>query len=184
MIVGVLIAALWLSASSLAFSLVPPSANVAIIGAILALIGASSTGWYLAKTDWDPPTPTKTELEYLPWAIITGIALQFICMPLVRSGFASIDAGVLATMVITMGIMLPAAEEVFFRYFLWKKLPAPEVTTTILFALAHLPSWGWNRAVLLLIPGILFAFWRNRSGGIFPGIGCHVAFNVTGLLLT
>jgi len=116
----------------------------------------------------------------LPWAILSGIVIQLACYPLTAAGYAAI---VPTSTLLTLGILFPISEEVFFRGWLWKKMPWPAVTTTFLFALSHVPMWGWARASLLIIPAIAFALWRKRSGGVFAGIAAHVAFNLTGLLI-
>jgi len=88
-------------------------------------------------------------------------------------------------MLLSVAVVVPFAEEVFFRGALFTPLlrsgPAfvANWTTSIGFALAHQEPRNW--APLLLVALVLGRL-RQQAGSIWPGVGLHAAFNATTLL--
>lgn len=84
----------------------------------------------------------------------------------------------------------PAAEEILFRGYLQPKLErstgkwAGLVITSILFGVAHLPKIYLRQASIPpLVPeafvlGLVFGIIRDRTGSIYYGLLCHMAYNL------
>jgi len=90
-----------------------------------------------------------------------------------------------ALMLLSVGLVVPFVEELFFRGALYTALlrsgPAfvATVTTSIAFALAHQEPRNW--APLLLIALVLGEL-RRRGGSIWSGVALHATFNLATLL--
>ena len=125
-------------------------------------------------------------------AAITGAGMQILLAGLMASiGAVSQGGEALAELgaqpwwvhavVITILMVWACLEELFFRGLLWRYLPAPEVTTSLLFATAHIMVSPVD-AYFLLPFGFLLGFWRRA--GLWASIACHLAFNSVGIALS
>ena len=93
-------------------------------------------------------------------------------------------AGALALRVLFVGLVYPAAEELFFRGFLLGLITrkagalAGIVATALAFAALHgLAADGWIGPLLLFTDGAYFAFVRLRSGSLLLPVAFHILGN-------
>lgn len=102
------------------------------------------------------------------------------------TGGQALAPGELAALLLLVAVVVPFAEELFFRGMLYPLLRArlgavaAIAANAALFAVAHF--------VLLLVPGLfvvglILAYLRERSGSIWPPICYHALQNATALLL-
>ena len=100
--------------------------------------------------------------------------------------YAGLMEGNLFWAVLSVGIVGPAAEEIFFRGMAMSRLkPAvgdigAVVISAILFGFAHVTPLAVGYAFLI---GLLLALIYRRYGSILPGTVCHCFFNLTSLWL-
>lgn len=91
----------------------------------------------------------------------------------------------------------PTVEELLFRGFLqgqWSRSPwakrsyggitAANVVTSILFVLAHFFSHPPEWALSVLIPSLVFGYFRDRHQSIYPSIFLHIFYNAGYFYLT
>ncbi|HEX4353900.1 MAG TPA: type II CAAX endopeptidase family protein [Polyangiales bacterium] len=98
--------------------------------------------------------------------------------------FIAWPSGMLATAL--LGVLLPAAEELFFRGYLYGALLplgrlAAGLISVCLFGLLHVEqSWGnWGGLVAVFAVGALLCALRVVSGSTLISALCHVAYNLT-----
>ncbi len=144
--------------------------------------------------------------------IMSGIAAQLILVPLVTYPFvwlfnidvdriseparnlsdrATSPLGVIA-LIVTVGILAPVVEELFFRGLLYgafrkrnNSLTSEKaiirfsiIISSAIFSAIH---FQWLLFPALLVVGMLFAWLYERKGRLAPAIWAHVGFNVTTL---
>lgn len=136
------------------------------------------------------------------FAPVLGVGLWAatrLCIQLLPAGGeAPIEAavawpsGLLAAALVS--VLVPAAEELFFRGFLFGALEERAGTfvsvaaTTVLFVLAHLPQahGAWGALLALGVVGLALGALRGASGAVLPCIIAHLTHNAvlsgTGLL--
>ncbi|HEY2735824.1 MAG TPA: CPBP family intramembrane glutamic endopeptidase, partial [Polyangiales bacterium] len=98
--------------------------------------------------------------------------------------FIAWPSGMLAAAL--LGVLLPAAEELFFRGYLYAALLpfgrfAAALLSVLLFGLLHVEqSWGnWGGLVAVFAVGALLCALRVLSGSTLITALCHVAYNLT-----
>ena len=95
------------------------------------------------------------------------------------------SGGVAALMLVSVALVVPFIEELFFRGALFTALlrsgPALVAiwTTSIAFVLAHQEPRNWAP---LLVVALVLGELRRRGGSIWAGVALHAAFNATTLL--
>ena len=152
----------------------PASAELHPRAAALGL-AAPSRGWWLLAA---PP------IGIALW-LLSGFLLRFVP----STGEAAIEAfvawpsGLLA--VALVAVIVPLAEELFFRGFVYGTLDArfgartAFVATVLLFAVAHLPQvWhAWGALASILVTGIALTALRARTGSVLVPALAHLAYN-------
>lgn len=89
-------------------------------------------------------------------------------------------------------IAFPLLEEIVFRWGIqrgiekrmatWRGIPSNAITS-LLFALAHVPAWGWFYGALVVPPSLIFGFVYQKSGRLFFCVALHAGFNFIGNML-
>ncbi len=166
-------AALWLAVlygggdRRRALALGPASGLELSIGASLGVILHLPTGYLSELVERRFPTPTGV-LDAQLRALTPASSLLAVLM------------------LLSVAVLVPFAEELFFRGALFTPLlrsgPAfvANFATSIGFVLAHQEPRNW--APLLLVALVLGEL-RRLAGSIWPGVGLHAAFNATTLLM-
>ena len=165
-----------------------------VVGAVLVLVTmhrhapVSALGWRPAPARWITGAIPLAIAAYVLVVVVGG--LQNALFPADHCGQAH-DVlraypryHVLA--VVTVTLVAPAAEETFFRGFLfgWLRGRVPHwpaiALSALVFAVAHLQP-------VVLIPlfllGCVLAIVYERSGSLLPGIAIHGLFNLVGVTL-
>jgi uncharacterized protein len=165
-----------------------------VVGAVLILVTmyrhapVSALGWRPAPARWITGAIPLAIAAYALVVVVGG--LQNALFPADHCGQARdvLHAypryHVLA--VVTVALVAPAAEETFFRGFLfgWLRGRVPRspaiALSALVFAVAHLQP-------VVLIPlfllGCVLAIVYERSGSLLPGIAIHGLFNLVGVTL-
>ncbi len=78
-------------------------------------------------------------------------------------------------------VISPAAEELFFRGFLQKRLGF--IPVAIAFALVHFGYGSWLEIVGALVAGLVLGYGYNRWKNVYSCILAHVAFNAASVLM-
>lgn len=137
------------------------------------------------------------EDEFLDCTLIlvgmSGAALQLISsaialwlFPVAAGGLLGplLDSAYVAT-VFTICLLMPVAEEAFFRGYLWERLSGWRARTliiTLAFAASHIFTWGPTVALLLLPASWYFTWLRKTTSGLVAPIVAHIVFNVVAVL--
>ncbi|MBC7489055.1 MAG: JDVT-CTERM system CAAX-type protease [Glaciimonas sp.] len=89
-------------------------------------------------------------------------------------------------------IAFPLLEEIVFRWGVqrsieerseaWRGIPS-NLATSLLFAAAHVPAWGWFHGVLVVLPSLVLGFVYQKTGTLWYCIVLHATFNLIGSLL-
>ncbi|WP_317932585.1 JDVT-CTERM system glutamic-type intramembrane protease MrtJ [Halioxenophilus sp. WMMB6] len=92
--------------------------------------------------------------------------------------------------VLLLILVYPVLEEIVFRGLLQSLLlkatgsryclagvSYANLMAALLFALAHLPRVGGLFALWFFLPGLVFGFFRDRTGNLLPAILLHILFN-------
>lgn len=100
------------------------------------------------------------------------------------------QAGLTSRQMMSLLVWQPFIEELLFRgvllgYLLttplcayqWHRLSAANLLTSIAFGTAHLVTHSPLLALGTIIPGLLFGYFRERSGSLLPALLLHMAFN-------
>ncbi len=87
--------------------------------------------------------------------------------------------------------LYPIFEEILFRGFLqgemlrtgwgektWKGWSVANLFTSLAFSLAHAVFSPWIHAIGVFFPSLIFGFFRDRTGSLFPSIFLHVFYNL------
>ena len=97
------------------------------------------------------------------------------------------DAIVSIIVIVSMCVMTPVIEEVFFRQYLWDKVAAISgrkgalILTSIFWTAVHFDNFPQH--MLIILPfAIVFGFLRYNSQGISVTISAHMAMNVIGTI--
>ena len=108
-------------------------------------------------------------------------------MAMIRRALEGAAGPELFNAVIVIGVMAPAAEEIFFRGYMqgrlrarWAPWAAVGVTSAC-FGLLHLE---WLHALLAFALGVYFGLLVEITGSALPAIACHVVNNVVFTVLT
>ena len=97
--------------------------------------------------------------------------------------------------ILSVGLLQPVVEEIVFRGLVqpglrraaWARravfgFSVANAVTSLLFGAAHLvyhdPAW----AAAVIVPSLIFGYFRDRHGGIFSPVILHIAFNLSLLL--
>ena len=93
-------------------------------------------------------------------------------------------------------LLYPVVEEIIFRGFLqewlWRRtrgrlllgpLSVANIMAATAFAAAHLVVHAPTHALAVLLPGLVFGFFRDRYGSILPGALLHCFYNAGWFLL-
>jgi membrane protease YdiL (CAAX protease family) len=85
------------------------------------------------------------------------------------------------------GIVAAVAEEAFFRRFLYARLEGGGVVAAmagaaLLFAVIHVPAYGWGAFPVDLAAGLLFSWQRWASGSWLAPASTHVLANVLAVI--
>ena len=149
-----------------AFALSPVSPLELLIGASLGVLLHLPTGYLSELVERRFPTPPEVLRAQLH----------------ALSPSSSLLA---ALMLVSVALVVPFAEELFFRGALFTALlpsgPAfvATWTTSIAFVLAHQEPRNWAP---LLVVALVLAELRRRGGSIWPGVALHAAFNAATLV--
>ena len=161
---GLVVAARWAITSGAAVSPVPAGLAFGIALGVLALLG----GW----------RPTRPRVLALLTGAVTGAALILLAVATNVPGrlpypVAAFGPWVLATVVVA------SAEEAVLRGVLLDRLAeargvaASVVVTSLVFALMHVPFYGWHVLPLDLAVGVVFAGLRLGTGGVAAPATAH-----------
>lgn len=89
-----------------------------------------------------------------------------------------------------LAIAAPAAEEVFFRGFLFAGLlrsklgrPGTLLFTTLAFTVVHAGQYDAFELAQIALVGLIFGLARLRSGSLLPPLAMHITMNLSSLLL-
>jgi hypothetical protein len=99
-------------------------------------------------------------------------------------GSSSID---IAFLFLSVAIVTPIAEELFFRGYLLDAINRKHgdwtaiIWSSILFGLVHIDPFTIGSA---FIGGIIYGWLRMRTGSLLPAIACHMVWNMLALILT
>jgi uncharacterized protein len=148
------------------FALAPASPLQLVIGASLGILLHVPAGYLSELVERRfpmPPAALKAQLQSLLPSSLPAAAL----------------------MLVAVAVLVPLAEELFFRGALFTPLlrsgPAFVAvwTTSMAFAMAHAEPRNW--APLFLVALVLGEL-RRQGGSIWPGVALHAAFNAATLL--
>jgi membrane protease YdiL (CAAX protease family) len=165
-----------------------------VVGAVVGLVTLhrhaplGALGWRAASLRWVTAAVPLAVAAYVLVVLVGG--LQNALVPADHCGQARdvlrAYPGHHSLAVILVALVAPAAEETFFRGFLfgWLRGRVPMwsavAVSALVFALAHLQA-------VVLIPlfllGCLLAVVYERSGSLLPGMAVHALFNVVGITL-
>jgi membrane protease YdiL (CAAX protease family) len=119
-------------------------------------------------------------------AMLAGLG-QVGTMAMIRRALQGAVGPELFNAVIVIGVLAPAAEEVFFRGYMQSRLAArwpPWVAvgvTSACFGVLHLE---WLHALLAFVIGFYFGALSEMTGSVLPAIACHVVNNSLSTVLT
>lgn len=121
-------------------------------------------------------------------------ALMLAPLPLIALSYlipgwnAGIHAG--PAVFLSLVIWQPIAEELLFRGFIqgrlrewhWARRPFISLSTanyitTLLFVITHLVNHSLWWAIAVAVPSLVFGYFRDRHGHIYPCIALHAAYN-------
>ncbi len=98
---------------------------------------------------------------------------------------------------LSLALLQPLAEELLFRGFLqgqwlqirwgkasWHGFSAANGVTSLLFASSHLLSHPPIWAIAVFFPSIIFGYFRERYGSLYPSIFLHIFYNAGYFYLT
>jgi membrane protease YdiL (CAAX protease family) len=196
---GPLVIALVARSSAAPLLAVQSLALLAMAGLVAAVL--------LILTRWEGLPLAAIGLHAPSWrgvAIGIGIAALFIAVigPLLLRmpgwlGLAGFEAGrqEIAAMPVSLLllsiIIVGAAEEVLYRGYAIERLEALTGSVVLacalssaVFALAHVPLWGWGPSLTTLISGAIFAALYAWQRDLFPLILAHILTDIAGLALT
>ena len=197
--VRVVVALLALIAGFVASGFLPAGAALALAaGASLALVEASlavalapGPGWRRRLSLLALVRPSRAWL-WFPTALVTGVVLWIIAVLATRlvpstgesavSIFVSWPSGLLSFA--CLAVLVPLAEELFFRGFVYGVLEARSrvlamLGAWLLFVLAHAPqTWGqWGALVAILITGLALTTLRAVSRSTLVPALAHLVYN-------
>jgi uncharacterized protein len=178
------------------------AASLAAIGAIAAIVAAV----LLIATQWEGLSLTAIGLRPPGWkgfALGIAVAALFIAVigPALMQmpgwfGWQGFDAGLRQAtaapgwLLLLSILVVASAEEVLYRGYAIERLEALTGSAILacalsvaLFALAHVPMWGWGASSTTLISGAIFAALYAWRRDLFPLVIAHVATDICGLLL-
>jgi len=158
------------------------------LGAAGAVLALGLGGRWIARA-----FPRPSWLLSLGLSPLVGLGLyatsRLATMLVPAGGQAPIEAtiawpsGMLAVALVS--VLVPAAEELFFRGFLFGALEdtggkaVAVVGTTVLFAAAHLPQThgAWGAVAAIAVTGLVLGALRAATGALLPCIVAHLAHN-------
>jgi uncharacterized protein len=178
------------------------AASLAAIGAIAAIVAAV----LFIPTQWEGLPLAAIGLHPPSWnGLLLGIAIAVIFIAVIGPllirlpawlGWQGFDAGLQTAaagpgwLLLLSILVIASAEEVLYRGYAIERLEALTGSTVlacaisaVLFALAHVPMWGWGASSTTLISGAIFAALYVWQRDLFPLIIAHVATDIAGLLL-
>ena len=125
-----------------------------------------------------PPSPTSFPRRW-PVAVATGCAV-FAVVPLIWRGHS---ASRLTVVGIVASVVAAVAEELIFRRALYGALQErgeamAVVGSTALFAIAHVPIYGWGVVPLDLAAGLVFSWQRQVTGSWSAPAATHSFANL------
>lgn len=89
-----------------------------------------------------------------------------------------------------VALAAPAAEETFFRGFLFPGLQRSRLggagtvlVTSLGFAIVHGGQYDWFEVTQVAIVGLAFGFARLRSGSLLPPLAMHITLNLASLVI-
>jgi membrane protease YdiL (CAAX protease family) len=165
-----------------------------VVGSVLGLVTlhrrapVSALGWRAVSLRWVTAAIPLAAAAYLLVVLVGG--LQNALLPADHCGQARDVLRAYphnhALAVIVVALVAPAAEETFFRGFLYGwlrgRLPpwSAVAVSALVFGLAHLQP-------VVLLPlfllGCVLAIVYERSGSLLPGMAVHSVFNLVGITL-
>lgn len=149
-----------------AFALGAVSPAELVIGASLGVFLHLPTGYLGSLVELRFPTPPEV------------LRAQLVA-------FTPTSGPIAAAMLLSVAVLVPVVEELFFRGALFSALARSSPgfvaiwTTSVAFALAHQEPRNW--APLLLVALVLGAL-RQRGASLWAGVALHATFNATTLL--
>jgi len=104
--------------------------------------------------------------------------------------FLEAGAWALALLFVVAIVMAPLLEEVLFRGLLFPALrrrfrfSTAAVAVSLLFTALHVTQTGtyWPAIAGIALCGFLLAWWRERTGSLWPPVAFHAGFNLTAFL--
>lgn len=103
-------------------------------------------------------------------------------------GFPEGCCGPIKVLLLT-ALIYPVLEELTFRGFIqtsilsfttekvvWE-LSFANLFTSLIFSSAHLIYMGWDKAILVFLPSLIFGYFRESTSGMAAPIGLHCFYN-------
>jgi membrane protease YdiL (CAAX protease family) len=187
--------AILLRSPSTAAALVATGAIAAIVAAVL-LIATQWEGLSLAAIGLRPPSWKGFALGIAVAALFIAIIGPVLMRMPGWLGLPGFDAGLQKAaaapgwLLLASILVVAGAEEVLYRGYAIERLEALTGSTVLacalsaaLFALAHVPMWGWGASSATLVSGAIFAALYAWQRDLFPLVIAHVATDIAGLLL-
>ena len=127
----------------------------------------------------------ESRAAFIPWFAIVAAGVAAFAIARVKLGGSLIPPPTGALM--TAAVVAAVAEEAFFRRFAYAVLsrwsvPAAVAGSSLLFAIVHVPTWGWPAFPIDLAAGALLGWQRWATGSWTAPAVTHVAANVLLLL--
>jgi hypothetical protein len=149
---------------------------VAVLGALFVVLAAVAAGWPVPRDAHPPAVPPRTATALGVGAVLLARVLG-----------AGRAPGSLTVVTVALGTLAAVSEELWFRRFLHGLLEPAGATvavtaTAALFALVHVPIYGWGVLPLDLAAGLVLGWQRAATGSWAPGAVTHTVANVVVLL--
>lgn len=166
------------------------------IGQCVAWPGTIMIALWLIRRRWrDSYSLGSFPMRLIPGIILGCFGLSFVLNRLATmvpmpeffmKAFKSLSAGDPVLLFMTMVVMAPVFEELFFRGWMLRGFLANYSVkkslwlSALIFALFHLNPWQGLVAFPL---GLLFGWWLLRTGSLLPGMIGHFVVNLTNVYL-
>lgn len=124
------------------------------------------------------------------WAWMAGVGVAVCMYSLFPEWRLSQASQIDILLLLSLLLLQPVVEELLFRgvfqgrfleYCWGRKLylgaSAANVMTSLLFVAAHLINHSFLWAVSVFIPSLLFGYFRERYGSVYPSIFLHMSYN-------
>lgn len=154
-----------------------------ILAAFLFLYAPLLHYWKKASPAWmrlkdTPKTVGKILLLFSAGAVAYFIFLRIPFMPAPPKEPLPLSPFLAAQLLLLAAL----PEEVFFRGYLYDAFEEagwePVISTTLLFAFAHVVIFPTPYRALTFFPGLVFGWGRKTSGGIFIPVAVHFLYNL------